>query len=113
KNRRPDVQALVDGIARSGKWLDQTMDHRMEASQFVAKNYYHQDPRLLTFVLSKPPDRVKYTHLSLVKKDFEEIEKLGMESGILVGKVHFEDYADPSFVPDDSVVQPYEWEPKK
>jgi NitT/TauT family transport system substrate-binding protein len=113
KTRRADVQALVDGIARSGKWLDQTMDHRMEASQFVAKYYYHQDPRLLSFVLSKPPDRVKYTNLIPLRKDFEEIEKLGMEAGILQGKVHFEDYADPSFVQDDSAIQPYSWEPKK
>lgn len=113
KNRRADVQALVDGIARSGKWLDQTMDHRMEASQFVAKNYYNQDPRLLTFVLSKPPDRVKYTNLNLVRKDFEEIEKLGIQAGILKGTAHFEDYADPSFVTDDTLVQPYAWEPKK
>src|SRR5215467_257958 len=43
QTRRADVQALVDGIARSGKWLDQAMDNRMSASKFVAKNYYHQD----------------------------------------------------------------------
>ena len=70
KTRRADVQALVDGIARSGKWLDQTMDNRMDASEFVAKNYYHQDPKLLRFVLSKPPDRVKYTNLLPFKKRF-------------------------------------------
>ncbi len=97
KNRRADVQTLVDGIARSGKWLDQTMDHRMNAAQFVSKNYYMQDPRLLTFVLSKPADRVKYTKLTPLRKDFEEIEALGKEAGILAGTAHFEDYADPSF----------------
>jgi len=113
KTRRADVQALVNGIARSGKWLDQTMDHRMEAAQFAAKTYYNQDPRLLSFVLSKPPDRVKYTNLNLVRKDFEAIEKLGVQAGILKGTAHFEDYADPSFVTDDTTVQPYAWEPKK
>jgi NitT/TauT family transport system substrate-binding protein len=91
------VQALVDGIARSGKWLDKTMDHRMSAAQFVSKNYYMQDPRLLSHVLSKPPDRVKYTRLTPLKPDFEEIEKLGVESGILKGTARFEDYVDPSF----------------
>ena len=63
KNQRAEVQRLVDGIARSGKWLDQTMDHRMQASRFVSQHYYNQHPRLLEFVLSKPPDRVKYTDL--------------------------------------------------
>lgn len=109
KNNRPAVQQLVDGIAKSGKWIDQSMEHRMDAAQFVAKNYYNQDPRLLSFVLSKPPDRVKYTNLSLRKKDFEEIEALGREAGILQGTARFEDYTDTSFVPDESAVQSHDW----
>lgn len=114
KTRRADVQALVDGIAKSGKWLDQTMDHRMAAAQFVAKNYYMQDPRLLTFVLSKPPDRVKYTQLTPLKKDFEEIEALGKETGILKGTAHFEDYVDPSFAESATEhVEAWKFEGKK
>jgi len=111
-NRRADVQRLVDGIAKSGKWLDQKMDHRMEAAQFVSKYYYNQDPRLLTFVLSKPPDRVRYTNLLPLRKDFEEIEALGRESGILNGTAHFEDYADPSFADETQPLQAHAWEPK-
>ncbi len=79
-------------------------------SEFVGKNYYNQDPRLLRFVLSKPPDRVKYTNLAPLKKDFEEIEALAVESGIMQGTVRFEDYVDPSFVKDDASVQPYAWD---
>lgn len=110
KSDRATVQALVDGIARSGKWLDQSMDHRMQASQFVSKNYYNQHPRLLQFVLSRPPDRVKYTNLTVRRPDFEEIELLARESGILKGTVHFEDYCDPSFVQDEATVPPYVFE---
>lgn len=110
KKNRPAVQKLVDGIASSGKWIDQSMDHRMDAAQFVAKNYYNQNPRLLTFVLSKPPDRVKYTNLALRRPDFEEIEALAKDSGIIEGKAGFDDYTDVSFVPDDSVVKPYSFE---
>jgi NitT/TauT family transport system substrate-binding protein len=112
RDHREIIQRLVDGIAKSGKWLDQTMDHRMEAADFVSQKYYNQNPRLLRFVLSKPPDRVKYTNLALRKNDFQEIERLGKECGVLKGTAKFEDYADPSFVPDDSVVQPYQWELK-
>jgi NitT/TauT family transport system substrate-binding protein len=108
-NDRETVQRLVNGIAKSGKWLDQTMDHRMQAAQFVAKNYYNQNPRLLTHVLSKPPDRVKYTNLAVRRPDFEEIEALAKESGIIKGDVKFEDYTDTSFVPDDKDVVPYEF----
>lgn len=113
KTRRQDVQALVNGIARSGKWLDQTIDHRMDASQFVSKNYYHQDPRLLAFVLSKPPDRVKYTDLSPLRKDFEEIYQLGIESGILKGTSSFEEYVDPSLAVEASALSAYQWEAPK
>ncbi len=113
RNDRDTVQRLVDGIAKSGKWIDKSMEHRMETAQFVSKFYYNQNPRLLTFVLSKPPDRVKYTNLVLRKPDFEEIEALGREAGILNGTAHFEDYTDGSFVTDDTKVQPYAWEPSE
>jgi NitT/TauT family transport system substrate-binding protein len=109
KHRREEVQALVDGIARSGKWLDSSIDNRMEAGDVVAKKYYNQNPELLKFVLSKPPDRVKYTNLNLVRKDLEEIEALGKEGGILKGTAGFEDYADPSFVTDDTQVKPWDY----
>jgi NitT/TauT family transport system substrate-binding protein len=112
RDHRDIVQRLVDGIAKSGKWLDQTMDHRMEAAEFVSQYYYNQNPRLLRFVLSKPPDRVKYTNLALHKNDFLEIEALAKENGVLTGKVTFEDYTDTSFVPPDSSIQPYAWDYK-
>jgi NitT/TauT family transport system substrate-binding protein len=113
RERRDEVQRLVDGIAKSGKWLDQDlgqgMDHRMQAADFAGRIYYHQDPALLRFVLSKPPDRVKYTNLSVRRKDFEEIEALGREADILQGTAHFDDYADTSFVPDESQVPAYDF----
>src|SRR5438309_6690029 len=111
RNDRVTVQRLVDGIAKSGKWIDKSMEHRMETAQFVSRFYYNQNPRLLSFVLSKPPDRVKYTNLALRKPDFEEIEALGRAAGILQGTARFADYTDDSFVKDDSIVQPYVWEP--
>ena len=114
RDHRETVQQLVDGIAKSGKWLDQSMDNRMSAAQFVSKGYYMQDPRLLAFVLSKPPDRVKYTKLTPLKKDFEEIEQLGRESGILKGTARFEDYVDPSFAENAAArVEAWNYEGKK
>ncbi len=94
----PDrIQKLVNGIADSGLWLEDGMDNRMAAAQFVSKRYYNQHPRLLEFVLSKPPDRVKYDKLSLLRENFEEIEQLGKQSGILEGTVSFDDYVDTRF----------------
>lgn len=109
-NERPRVQALVDGIARSGLWMDEHMDHRMQAAQFVSENYYNQDPRLLEFVLSKPPDRVTYTNLTVRRADFEEIETLGREAGLLSGTVGFDDYVDTTFVRSDGPLTPFRFE---
>jgi NitT/TauT family transport system substrate-binding protein len=109
-NDRESVQALVDGIARSGVWLDRGVNNRMQAAQFVSRDYYHQDPRLLEFVLSKPPDRVKYTNLNVRRPDFEEIEVLGRDAGILDGTATFPDYADPSFVREDVTIDAYTFE---
>jgi len=112
KKHRPQVQELVDGIAKSGKWLDTGMDHRMEAAQFVSTLYYNQNPRLLAYVLSKPPDRVKYTDLKPNRANFEEIEMLGKEVGMLKGTAHFDDYVDTSFAPDDDKVVAQDFEYK-
>jgi NitT/TauT family transport system substrate-binding protein len=117
-NRRDDVQRLVDGIARSGLWLDSDKDtgmrHRMMAADFVSgPNYYNYDPKLLRFVLSTPIDRVKYTNLTVQRENFEEIEKYAKKAGVFQGTVKFEDYTDTSFVPTGRALKPWEWEGKK
>jgi NitT/TauT family transport system substrate-binding protein len=107
------VQRLVSGIAQSGKWLDESMEHRMSAANSVSRLYYNQKPELLRFVLSHPPDRVTYTNLLLAKEDFNLIESLAREAGILNGSVSFEEYADPTFSKNTEGAKPYNWEEKK
>jgi len=96
--QRELVQELVDGIAKSGKWLDADLAHRMDAAEVVGKHFNRQNPELLKFVLSKPPDRVKYTNLAPLKKDFDEIMELALEMGVLKQRLEFEQYVDTSFV---------------
>lgn len=97
--RSPElVQELVDGIAKSGKWLDEDLDHRMDAAEITAEHFYFQDPELLKYVLSKPRDRVKYTNLAPLRPDFDEIMELAFEIGVLSRRVAFEEYVDDSFI---------------
>jgi NitT/TauT family transport system substrate-binding protein len=105
------VQDLVDGIAKSGLWLEKGMDHRMAAAEAVAKNYYNQDPRLLRYVLSTPPDRVTYSKLSLARADFENIAEMAVKAGILKTKIPFEMYADPRFSEHAVGSTAYAWQP--
>ena len=113
RDNRAEIQKLVNGIAASGKWVDESMEHRMDAAQFVSTNYYNQNPRLLSFVLSKPPDRVTYSRLAPLKENFEEIEQLALEAGILKGTAHFADYVDDSFAPEASAMKAPAFEVKK
>jgi NitT/TauT family transport system substrate-binding protein len=131
-NNRPLVQELVDGIARSGRWIDAPGEdlavgvhraeegliespeiavlprgwdasHRSQAAVIAArKEYYGQSADLLRFVLSKPPDRVRYSELVPLRKDFEEIqryaERLGyFEPSSLERPFGFSDYCDTTF----------------
>lgn len=106
------LQQLVDGIAKSGKWLEASMENRMQTAGTVGPNYYNQHPRLLRYVLSTPPDRVTYSKLALLKDDFKKIEMLAAESGILKKPLVFEEYTDTRFSDKTHNATAYDWEPK-
>ena len=102
RNERDMVQELVDGIAGSGMWLDEEAEHRMAAADIAGKYYYNQNQDLLKFLLSKPPDRVKYTQITPHKADFDEIMELALELGVLEQRIEFEEYTDVSFADEFS-----------
>src|ERR1035437_1292438 len=95
---RPEaVQTLVDGIARSGLWLEEGKPHRDHAADFVGRFYYNQNPKILRWALTNPLDRVMYTPLSPRKPDFDLVRDLMIETGILDRKIEFEEYVDTRF----------------
>jgi len=97
-DKRPDiVQRLVDGIARSGLWLDKGKPEREDAADFVGRFYYNQKPALLRWALTKPLDRVMYAPLAPRKADFDMVRDLMIETGVLNKKISFEEYTDTRF----------------
>ncbi|HPF12849.1 MAG TPA: ABC transporter substrate-binding protein [Planctomycetota bacterium] len=93
----PLAQRLIDIPAGFGT------SPRMQAAQ-IGGLFYGQPPELLKYVLSKPPDRVKYTSLDLNREDFAEIqryaERLGFFSKRPVTEADpfgFDDYCDGRF----------------
>ena len=111
-DRRPEVvQTLVDGIARSGLWLDTSKRHRLDASDFVGRFYYNQKPALLRWALTKPMDRVVYSPLAPRKADFDMVRDLMMETGVLDKKIDFSDYVDTRFSDKASIQTPWRYEP--
>jgi len=114
-DQRPDaVQVLVDGIARSGLWLDnkeKRLPRRLHAADFVGRFYYRQNPKLLTWALTKPLDRVQYQPLSPVKAHFEVIVKLMVETGVLDRHIEFEEYVDTQFAEGARTKTEWRYEP--
>jgi len=96
---------LVDGIAGSGEWLDEDPEHRMNAAEVAGKVFFNQDPELLKFVLSRPPDRVKYVDLKPNRPNFDEIMDLAVEMDVIQRRMRYEEYVDESFAPDLADVQ--------
>jgi NitT/TauT family transport system substrate-binding protein len=111
-DQRPEVvQTLVDGIARSGLWLDQGKPHREDAADFVGRFYYNQKPALLRWALTKPMDRVLYSPLAPRKDDFDMVRDLMIETGVLKKKMEFSEYTDTRFSDGASQETPWKFEP--
>ncbi|MBV9760901.1 MAG: ABC transporter substrate-binding protein [Acidobacteriaceae bacterium] len=111
-DRRPDVvQVLVDGIARSGLWLDKSKPHREDAADFVGRYYYNQRPALLRWALTHPMNRVMYSPLAPRKADFDLVRDMMIETGVLNKKIAFEDYTDTRFSDRASIETEWKYEP--
>lgn len=97
-DRRPEaVQVLVDGIARSGHWLDDGSENRLYAADFVGRLYFNQSPALLRWALTNPLDRVRYTPLSPRKEDFDLVVDLMLEAKLIERRIGFDEYVDTRF----------------
>jgi NitT/TauT family transport system substrate-binding protein len=109
-NRPEVVQTLVDGIARSGLWLDKGKPYREDAADFVGRFYYHQKPALLRWALTKPLDRVVYSPLAPRKDDFDMVRDLMIETGVLNEKIDFREYTDTRFSDVAATQVPWRYE---
>ncbi|MGB7188562.1 MAG: ABC transporter substrate-binding protein, partial [Acidobacteriaceae bacterium] len=104
-DKRPYVvQTLVDGIARSGLWLDTSRPNRIDAADFVGRYYYHQRPELLRWALTKPMTRIRYNQLAPRKADFDMVRDLMLQTGVLKKKIPFSAYTDTQFA-DKATIQ--------
>jgi len=111
-DQRPDaVQTLVDGIARSGLWLDQGKPQREDAADFVGRFYYNQKPALLRWALTKSLDRVTYSPLAPRKPDFDLVRDLMIETGVLKKKIEFSDYTDTRFSDKATIQTAWKYSP--
>jgi len=110
ENRPEAVQVLVDGVARSGLWLEKGKAYRENAADFVGRFYYNQKPALLQWALTKPITRVMYSNLAPRKPDFDMVRDLMIETGVLDKKIEFEEYTDLRFADKASIQTAWKYE---
>jgi NitT/TauT family transport system substrate-binding protein len=89
------VSDLVRGIAQSGMWAE---THRAEAAKLVAP-YYHQNEKVLNYVLTSHPERVKYVDLSPSDAELQKIQDMGFKMGFLKKHVPMSELVDHEFEP--------------
>lgn len=110
-DQRPEaMQMLVDGIARSGLWLDEGRPHREHAADFVGRFYFNQPPALLRWVLVRDLDRVIYTRLAPRKPDFDLVRDLMLETKVLERSIEFPEYVDTRFADGAAGATPWRYE---
>jgi NitT/TauT family transport system substrate-binding protein len=99
RERPAVVHDLVRGIVDSGEWVD---EHRTDAAKLVSP-YTHQNVKLLTYILTQPPDRVTYRNLNPTDDEMQKIMDMGMSMGFLKKKTPMSELMDRSFIPQDVV----------
>jgi NitT/TauT family transport system substrate-binding protein len=95
KEKPEVVRDLVRGIVESGEW---TEENRIEAAKLVAP-YFRQNEKLLTFVLTQPPDRVTYRNLNPTDEEMQKIMDMGMSLGFLKKKTPMSELMDRNYIP--------------
>jgi NitT/TauT family transport system substrate-binding protein len=98
QENRPMVQDLVNHVLGAGLWLDARQENRDKAVAIAAgRSFFNQDPKILSFVMENPTDRVTYGDLRMIRSEFEELMQLSIEAGTIQRPIAYESYVDESF----------------
>lgn len=97
-NEHPDVvKDLVRGIAQSGEWAE---THRLQAAKLVSP-YFHQNEKVVKYVLTQPPDRVSYRMLTPSDEEMQKIADMAFKVGVLSKPMDAKEIVDREFIPKD------------
>ena len=111
-DRRPEaVQVLVDGIARSGLWLEQGQRYRENAADFVGRYYYNQNPALLRWALTKPLDSRHVLAARAAKGRLRPGARPHDRNRRPRSPIEFDEYIDNRFADRASIQTAWKYEP--
>lgn len=91
------VRDLVRGIVASGEWVQK---NRTDAATLVSP-YFGQNEKLMRYVLTQPPDRVTFIHLTPGDVEIQKIMDMGISLGFLKQRTPLSELLERSFIPDE------------
>ena len=96
---RETVQLLVDHVLAAGHWLDTSPEHRTRAARIAShRSMFNQAFDLIKWVMERPPDRVTYGDLRLMRSEFDQLMRLSLDAKILGRPIEYHTYVDESFM---------------
>jgi NitT/TauT family transport system substrate-binding protein len=92
------VQEWVNSLIQAGKWIDQDKleNSSKEVALMTSKTYYPHSEENIIRGLQNPLDRISFSDLNPVQKDFQAIVDISVQAGI-IDKVNLEAFIDDSF----------------
>ncbi|EDN67027.1 ABC nitrate/nitrite/cyanate family transporter, periplasmic ligand binding protein [Beggiatoa sp. PS] len=92
------IQEWVDSLIRAGQWIDQDKlnNGSKEVAHLTSKTYYPHSEENIIRGLQNPSDRISFSDLNPVQKDFQAIVDISVQAGI-IDKVNLETFIDDSF----------------
>ena len=97
--QRETVQRLVDNVLAAGHWLDTSPEHRTKAARIASgQSMFNQVFEVIKWVMERPPDRVTYGDLRLMRAEFDELMRLSLDAKILDRPIDYHTYVDESFM---------------
>ena len=98
QSNRPLVQDLVNYVLGAGQWLDAQQANREKAVAIAARReFFNQDPNIISFVMENPTDRVTYGDLRMIRSEFEDLMQQSIAAGTIKHPIAYETYMDESF----------------
>ena len=95
------VQRMVNHVLSAGTWLEAGAANREKAAQIAGRaKFFGQDPRVLFYALSQPPDRVTYEKLRMLRTELDELMRLSVTHKVLPREVAYEKYVEDRFIRD-------------
>ena len=112
-DKRPEaVQVLVDGIARSGLWLEQGQTVSRERGRLRRPLLLQPESGAASMGAHQAARSRRCTRpLAPRKADFDLVRDLMIETGVLDRKIEFEEYTDNQFADRATIQTAWKYEP--